>query len=442
MRSDGLVRTRSWMSAQRVTTILCVLVLLTCLTAVGSARTHNRPASPSVYFIAATPAQADTPRWYPAALYALGEKQKLRLVRQVFTAQQYFSGLADDLHGRIYLAAGKAISVIHEDDPEREDLVSLGGFDNFPCWGTVQGEDLASRVQFCYGPEIREVLGDAVPGKPRVGPGSWAKFKWMQYGGENGGPFQMQPPLAEIAGANLVMPYSIRPEVVLAQLPPELAASPAKGRNARIIASTDRYLAIWLTPEYMLGHTISTANPDHDEPLHVPVLYRATNKWKTLELPTAVSSITNPAIRIFGDWLVTTRMEWRPGPPGSGSGSPGKENERLADLDSGVPDIRDEYYNRFLNLYIPGRLLIQNLVDGRKLTLETGQEDSEVLAIRADGQILYRVNDSIYSARISDKQIEVSTLVVKDDNAPDVHWAFWGPAAKSGQPATSLKSLD
>lgn len=170
--------------------------------------------------------------------------------------------------------------------------------------------------------------------------------------------------------------------------------------------------------------------------------YRSTNQWKTLELPTTVSGITHPPIRIFGDWLVTTVMQWRPGPPGRGSGSPGMENERVAELDSGVPDIRDEYYNQFQNFHIPGKLLIQNLADGRKLTLDTGQEDSEVLAIRADGQILYRVNDSIDSAWISDKQIEGSTLVVKDDNAPDVHWAFWGPAAKSGQPATSLKSLD
>lgn len=401
-----------------------VAVVLVAASLAATAQESQSNPAPALYFVAATPAQPATPEWYPAALYTTAGQNRLQLVRQIFTAKQYFSDLADDLHGRIYLAAGKGISVIHQDDPARDDFVALSGFDDFPCWGAVLAKNLSPVAQFCDGPDLNRVLGDAVPGKPRVGPGSWANFKYLQYGGENGGPFQMAPPLAEIAGQKLVMPYAFRPEVVLAQLPPQMAAGPKERRIVRIIASTDRYLAIWITPAHMVGVTITTSNLDHAEPLQVLVLDRSTNKWNTLELPTAVSSITNPAVRIFGDWLVTTVMHWKPAPDGTGSGSPGMQNERTTDT-PGVPDIRDGYYNQFRDLYIPGELLIQNLADGRKLTLQTGQEDSEVLAIREDGVMLYRVNDSIYSVRITGTEIKERTLIVKDDRVPDIHWAFW-----------------
>ena len=38
------------------------------------------------------------------------------------------------------------------------------------------------------------------------------------------------------------------------------------------------------------------------------------------------------------------------------------------------------------------------------------------VAIRADVQMLYRVNDSIYSAKIAGSQIIGSTLIVKEDD--------------------------
>jgi hypothetical protein len=65
-----------------------------------------------------------------------------------------------------------------------------------------------------------------------------------------------------------------------------------------------------------------------------------------------------------------------------------------------VPDAPSEFLNRFSHLYIPGKLVLQNLRDDRKLILNTGQEDIEVVAIRVDGAILYRINDTIYSAEI------------------------------------------
>jgi len=41
------------------------------------------------------------------------------------------------------------------------------------------------------------------------------------------------------------------------------------------------------------------------------------------------------------------------------------------------------------------------------------------------GRILYRVNDSIFSAQIEGDKPTKPTLIVKDDDVPEVHWVFW-----------------
>ena len=81
------------------------------------------------------------------------------------------------------------------------------------------------------------------------------------------------------------------------------------------------------------------------------------------------------------------------------------------------------------NIITPqGKLLLQNLVDGRNLTINTGQQDSEVLDVCEDGFVLYRVNNEIFSARIEGDTLSAATLVVKGEDVPEVHWAFWSRA--------------
>ncbi len=79
-----------------------------------------------------------------------------------------------------------------------------------------------------------------------------------------------------------------------------------------------------------------------------------------------------------------------------------------------------------IDQYRPGILVLQNLEDGRKIRVETGQEDSEVLAVRGQ-TILYRVDDTIYQASIVGTRLQNISVAVKDDNVPEVHWVFWGP---------------
>jgi hypothetical protein len=209
--------------------------------------------------------------------------------------------------------------------------------------------------------------------------------------------------------------------MALAKLPAGLGAKPEIRRRVWIVASTDRYLAVWIMPDSWRDNT-DAGNPAHAEPLEVQILDKPAESWSRLELPTCVTDQIGIPVRFFGDWVVTTVIHWSPSDEGLGSG-PGIENERVTDLDT-VPPIRAEYFNRFLDLNIPGEFVIQNLRDGKKMTLDTGQEDSEVLAIRDDGGVLLRVNDSIFSARIEGDRVTTPELLAKGDAAADVHWAF------------------
>jgi hypothetical protein len=73
---------------------------------------------------------------------------------------------------------------------------------------------------------------------------------------------------------------------------------------------------------------------------------------------------------------------------------------------------------------IPGILMLQNLGDGRKIRIETDQEDSEILWAD-DNSALYRVNDAIYQAQIIGDKLQDTTMIVKDQDVPEIHWVFW-----------------
>lgn len=411
-----------------------VVVLCSCVFAQAA-------KSPELFFVGATPAQPDVPRWYAAGLYTVGGEQKLKLIRQLFSVDQQFRDFAEDLDDRMYLASQSGIMVLHLDNPSLEDFVRVDDFDDFPCWGAVKSETSSSAVQYCSS-KIFQVLGSSDSSQPRNGAGDWSKFKFLRYGGENGGPFQMQPPLAEIAGVDVVMPYAFRPDVTIAKLPRDWESPSAKRRTVVVVAATNQYLALWIVPEQMIGHTIDAANPDHAEPIQVLLWNKGAEKWRTLQLATTVTSLTHPPVRIFGDWLVTTTMEWRPAPAGSGSGSPGVGNERAVLPTSQHPSVRDRYMNQFIDLYIPGKLILQNLSSDKKIVLNTGQEDSEILAISAAGEVVYRVNDTIYSAKIIGDEITSAVPVVKDIDVPEIHWAFWAHAAQTAKPPANSRRSD
>jgi hypothetical protein len=107
----------------------------------------------------------------------------------------------------------------------------------------------------------------------------------------------MQPPLAEIAGVNLVMPCSSRPDAAIAELLHEFDTPAAKSRGVTIVAASDGYLAVWIMPNSMTGPgSIDASNPYHTEPLQLLVLCQLTRRWPPLpneEVPDAPSEFLN-----------------------------------------------------------------------------------------------------------------------------------------------------
>lgn len=400
---------------------------------------HDRvgaDAQQSLYLLAGTvSAGAYVLKTNPVNLYTVGSHEKLALVRKIYSSNQNLLDFADDLHGQIYLASSPGnqgtsnlsgiISVVHEDDPYRADSVPLGHFDDFPCWGAVHNQ-LLSAVQYCYLNQTIEVSGNPESDETRVVAGNWALFNHFQYSGMNGGPFQMNIPVGQAASGEVMLPSS-NPKVTLAKLSPSDAGM-LDGRLAWVIASTDRFFVFMVEPTdfLRLKGGLTHEHPGHAGPLGIYILDKETKKWRTLDLPTAITGYIHPMVRMFEPWLVTTVAEWRPGP----DQSPGHDDHERKWSNAQFPDVNGGYGTLFFDLYLPGKIVLDNLLDGGRITLDTGQEDSEVLLIQ-NGAILYRVNESIYSAKIVDDQVIEPKLVVTDTDVPEIHWAFWGPGTKS-----------
>ena len=83
------------------------------------------------------------------------------------------------------------------------------------------------------------------------------------------------------------------------------------------------------------------------------------------------------------------------------------------------------YLERFLqwNIDKTGLLHIINPIQNIHIQLDTKASDSEVLLIE-NGEVIYRVEDKIYSAKIDGKQLTAPTLLVQSDEVPAIHWAF------------------
>ena len=193
------------------------------------------------------------------------------------------------------------------------------------------------------------------------------------------------------------------------------------GHRLQIVVASQRYLL--LGAEYP-ARMESSPTQTREFFLHD----RVRNRWSELPVEGNLSRC-----RLFDPWLSTIVVMDNP----SKRPSPGKENERhitdrneMPGLDTSsarFPSVQDMYP---IDQYRPGILVLQNLEDGRKIRIETGQEDSEILSVRGDA-VLYRVNETIYQARIVGDKLRGSSVLVKDDDVPEIHWVFWGPQTEA-----------
>jgi len=150
------------------------------------------------------------------------------------------------------------------------------------------------------------------------------------------------------------------------------------------------------------------------------ILDKQTNQWYKFVVPGNSSFL----VRGFGSWvggLVTDSL-----PPGQFRLSPGRHALTPGRHYGEGLEAFDEYLARF-SLYQPGTLFLYDLNTKRYYQWDNGDGDSEILLVE-NGEVFYRVDRSIFRAKIGDKEIGKPELLIKDDDVPYVHWAFFGPA--------------
>ena len=194
--------------------------------------------------------------------------------------------------------------------------------------------------------------------------------------------------------------------------PPTLPAS-ATGHEIRIVAANRRFVVTWFWRA-----------SDRFAPAVFYVHDRQLGKWRDLKFQWNL-----PQSRIFGSWLATIAMSYVGiGPGGWHDTNPGRMDESHPWVKYEHPDVRFEFGALRMGDRIPGTLILDNLADGRRITLKTNEEDSEILDVRKNGLVLYRVNNEVFSTKIEGDKLSAPKLVVKGEDVPEVHWAFWSKA--------------
>jgi hypothetical protein len=324
------------------------------------------------------------------------------------------------------------VAIVHMDDPLRADDVTFAPQGIIPSPSATvivkppgSGEGLLvpwiTNLKDSVTPpgniEVTSALisSDSASQANRVRFNVWSEYRYLRSQGAEGGPNYVPGLIASREDDRLVMDV-FGHSVPLARLPRTLQRSSAKIVPV-IVGSSDRFLIIvpQLQWEELDSGKLSPSREFH-------ILDRAQQVWA----PTRIEA-NAPSLRLFGSWLAVVAGFWRPDhqPP------PGLENEREMKTETDgphrvpLPPVR-VLYRSFVgrNIFFPGVLILQNLLDKRSIRIETGQEDSEVLWV-GDEKVLYRVNDTIYQAKIEGEKLIDTTVVVKDEDVPEIHWVFW-----------------
>lgn len=420
-------------------------------------RDDSGQGSEHLYLLAGTPTIHDT-SGFPVRLYT-ASNGRLALVRKI--SSNLFS-VADDLDGHFYVLGIdlRTLNVIHEDAPRDVDVVMSPNGDirsgilpfsafYYPTWGAIGDPGVPPGVIYAGGTStstwrVGRVFADTAPGHARVTAGNWDLYRDFRYAGNGGGPYRSVGVGAVIVDSTLVVKRGgnhVSGQGVLGPAPSFLPAE-AGAHTVNYEDSTGEHSATFRgagivadTPDFFAFDAPVAAGGTR-WPRTIYVLNKRTNSWSVVKAP---FSYLGP--RLFGPWLASTVQE----PNSTGRENPGLGNERANEVDRRtplglvreLPRVRGMYPD---NIFMPGRLTLQNLFDQRKVAIQTGQQDSEILDVRSDGLVLYRVNDSIFEAKIEGDKLSPPTLVVKDDDVPEVHWAFWSNAQVKGKakPKTTL----
>lgn len=426
--------------------IFCVLLLsITTVFSGLRALGQSIPAATAqqLYLLAGTPSFYK----YPATLYqAAGGK--LKYVREVVPESEGLRSV--QAWGNVIflvhpsqapgLERKTSVTVVHTDEPLRlDDLVIDTDREDFvidPYHIAVSEprrsifDELLPSFKGGMVPgnlKILDVSSDLNAAAPRVKQSSIQEYRTLRLEGDPGGPVAGERFFVTVSGEDLVVKIWDSPPLVIDSVPPLVrsAADETGLHRLYIAAASAEYFCL---ERFWVGEDWTSGKPGISTELFVH--NRASNQWKTLHLEGNYSRS-----RLFGSWLaVIVRMYNSDNKLGTSPGTGNQRNTggaggRGQGLTARLPNVRQEYGNQSL-AWLPGVLVLQNLEDGRKIRTETGQADSEILTVRGD-TVLYRVNDTIYQARIVGGALQGTSVLVKDEDVPEIHWVFWGPQTEA-----------
>jgi len=383
----------------------------------------SKGAQGAWYFLSGT-STIDTDKHYPSFFYASDSKNKLRVIRQIVSGEDGVHSIR--AYGRVAFVIyphlpPSAVSIVHVDSPESADEVVLNSegeivIDNRATLAEPSQQDVRALMWLVRpgNPQSRAVISvaSAVPAKgKRVQTDAWSEYSSLRFDGVTGGPVMAPGVVGVLEGNNVGIRVPDNNYVTVDRIPNNIAQQ-MRGETPYFLVATGGYLAVGIM--HRLADIQSGAvSKRTNETLYVHD--RKANRWRTITLEGTCSRT-----RIFGPWLATIVQFWSP----NHARNPGASNERNEETDT-LPNV-SELYRVFAaqNCSIPGDLTLRNLDTGQSIMFHTGQEDSEILQVKGD-IVLYRINDTIYQAKIVGDQLKDSTMVVKDEDVPEIHWAFW-----------------
>ncbi len=389
-----------------------------------------------MYLLAGTPTSIYGTEGFPATLYQVGAGAKLEFVREV--VPQGHGLIAVHPVGNVIFVGRdgpSVLTVIHVRDPKRQDDVPISLFESqnevlFPP-GSIMADLEASIASesaqlspielipfFTHASQYDPRKGDSTRGVlvsvssdletsiPRVQRDAWDKYSALQSEGAPGGPQIIPTGIMGSAVHNRFAVDIFGHIIPVDTLPPSLRGK----KTLKAIAVSQEYVLLAVTRSRREIYSPSSAQ--------IHVHDRARNAWETIQLEGNASADHS---RLFGDWL-TSRVSLSLDNPRP---APGRQNERDFET-AALPDVQNEYHDYFdhLKIWLSGTQILQNLRDSRKIRIETGQEDSEILNVRGT-EVFYRVNDAIYQAKIVGNKVGKATLLVHDQDVPEIHWIFW-----------------
>jgi hypothetical protein len=397
----------------------CALLALCLSCGVGAFGQRTGTDTQQLYLLFGTPGDKLV-ETYPVRLFRVGANNELVLVREVVPKTAGLRIVRMWGHA-IFVVSPRypatTVSIVHTDDPTRKDDVTVSGKGVFPDDGltvvaTPQGTDgdlLLPWIADSSDPThvvwtLASISSDPSQSGPRVKFNHWDEYAALRYEGGTGGPELISPP-ACVARSGELEVIVHNPPIIIDSLPPEL-----RDTNTKLVISVEAE-----SQDYLLLRAFdpSTERPASSEKMFLHD--RAKDRWSTIQVEGNRSEQ-----RLFGPWLATlVRMNNTDKKPG-----PGRGHEPDGAID-GLPNIQYEYATWAGRFYwMPGVLVLQNLVDGRKIRIETDAEDSEILWAGSD-RVVYRVDDTIFQARIVGDKLQGTTVLVHDGDVPGVHWVFW-----------------